>query len=341
MAKTPGPRKGSTMAKDKAAKAGAPDKADAKPAVKKATAPTAGKARGLGRGLSSLLGDAGVAATTRASGTSTGAPVQSGLTDLPIEWINSGPWQPRRRFDTASLAELADSIRSKGLVQPILVRPKAGASNRYELIAGERRWRAAQMAQLHTVPAIIRNLQDEEAYELALIENIQRADLSAVEEAEGYRQLIDNFHYTQEQLSEIIGKSRSHIANLLRLLSLPSDVRDMVVDGTLTMGQVRPLIGHKDCVILAREVAAKGLSARQVEALAARDRTGAGKKAASKTGKMSGKSADIRALETRAENSLGLRIDIDWNEESGKGRMAITFKSLEQFEAVMEKLGID
>jgi len=340
MAKTPGSRKGSTMAKNKAAKAGAADKGADTPAVKKATAPTAGKARGLGRGLSSLLGDAGVAATTRAAGTSTGVPTQSGLTELPIEWINSGPWQPRRRFDTASLSELADSIRSKGLVQPILVRPKAGASNRYELIAGERRWRAAQMAQLHTVPAIIRNLQDEEAYELALIENIQRADLSAVEEAEGYRQLIDNFHYTQEQLSEIIGKSRSHIANLLRLLSLPSEVRDMVVDGTLTMGQVRPLIGHKDCVVLAREVAAKGLSARQVEALAARDRTGVGK-AASKAGKMSGKSADIRALEARAESILGLRLDIDWNEESGKGRMAITFKSLEQFESVMEKLGID
>jgi len=330
MAKTPGPRKGVTAAKDKAPKAGAMN----------TTTSTTGKARGLGRGLSSLLGDAGVAATTRATGTSAVAPAQNGLTDLPIEWINSGPWQPRRRFDTASLSELAESIRSKGLVQPVLVRPKAGASNRYELIAGERRWRAAQMAQLHTVPAIIRDLRDEEAYELALIENIQRADLSAVEEAEGYRQLIDSFHYTQEQLSEIIGKSRSHIANLLRLLSLPSAVRDMVVDGTLTMGQVRPLIGHKECVSLAHEVAAKGLSARQVEALVARDRTGTGK-AASKPGTATGKSADIRALEARAEKALGLRLDINWDEETGKGRMAITFKSLEQFEAVMEKLGID
>ena len=340
MAKTPGTRKGSLAAKDEAPKGGAPAKDGANPAAKKPTTPSAGKARGLGRGLSSLLGDAGIAATTGATTAPASAPAQTGLTDLPIEWINSGPWQPRRRFDTASLSELAESIRSKGLVQPILVRPKAGASNRYELIAGERRWRAAQMAQLHSVPAIIRNLQDEEAYELALIENIQRADLSAVEEAEGYRQLIDSFNYTQEQLSEIIGKSRSHIANLLRLLSLPSEVSDMVVDGTLTMGQVRPLIGNKDCVMLAREVAAKGLSARQVEALVARDRASSGK-TASKPSKMAGKSADIRALEARAETILGLRLDIDWNEESGKGRMAMTFKSLEQFEAVMEKLGID
>lgn len=340
MAKTPGTRKGSIAAKDATPKGGASPRGGANSAVKKTTAPSAGKARGLGRGLSSLLGDAGIAATTGATAAPAAAPAQTGLTDLPIEWINSGPWQPRRRFDTASLSELAESIRSKGLVQPILVRPKAGASNRYELIAGERRWRAAQMAQLHSVPAIIRNLQDEEAYEVALIENIQRADLSAVEEAEGYRQLIDSFNYTQEQLSEIIGKSRSHIANLLRLLSLPSEVSNMVVDGTLTMGQVRPLIGNKDCVTLAREVAAKGLSARQVEALVARDRASSGK-AASKTSKMAGKSADIRALEARAENILGLRLDIDWNEETGKGRMAMTFKSLEQFEAVMEKLGID
>jgi ParB family chromosome partitioning protein len=307
---------------------------------------SAGKSRGLGRGLSSLLGDAGIAATTGASvgaapspASPASAPAQTGLTELPIEWINSGPWQPRRRFDTASLSELADSIRSKGLVQPILVRPRAGASNRYELIAGERRWRAAQMAQLHSVPAIIRNLEDEEAHELALIENVQRADLSAVEEAEGYRQLIDSFGYTQEQLSQIIGKSRSHIANLLRLLSLPREVSDMVVNGTLSMGQVRPLVGDEDCVALAREVAARGLSARQVEAMVARRKRGAA--GASKSTVAPGKSADIRALEAKAEKALGLRLAIDWDETAGKGRMAISFTSLEQFETVMAKLGID
>ena len=195
------------------------------------------------------------------------------------------------------------------------------------------------MAQLHSIPAIIRSLEDEEAYELSLIENIQRADLSAVEEAEGYQQLIDSIGYTQEQLSEIIGKSRSHIANLLRLLSLPREVSDMVVDGTLSMGQVRPLIGNSDCLKIAREVAQKGLSARQVEAMVSRGRRSAG--SASKSNATREKSADIKALETKAETALGLRLDIDWNEESGKGRMAITFTSLEQFESVMEKLGID
>jgi ParB family chromosome partitioning protein len=195
------------------------------------------------------------------------------------------------------------------------------------------------MAQLHSVPAIIRNLEDEEAHELALIENVQRADLSAVEEAEGYRQLIDSFGYTQEQLSQIIGKSRSHIANLLRLLSLPREVSDMVVNGTLSMGQVRPLVGDEDCVALAREVAARGLSARQVEAMVARRKRGAA--GASKSTVAPGKSADIRALEAKAEKALGLRLAIDWDETAGKGRMAISFTSLEQFETVMAKLGID
>ncbi|MEC8552521.1 MAG: ParB/RepB/Spo0J family partition protein, partial [Pseudomonadota bacterium] len=164
------------------------------------------KQRGLGRGLSSLLGDAGAAATmtsASAGATPAAAAPQSGLVDIPIEWINSGPWQPRRRFDIAALEELADSIRSKGLVQPVLVRPHTSKTNRYELIAGERRWRAAQMAQLHNVPAIIRDFSDEEAYEVALIENVQRADLNVIEEADGYRQLIENFGYTQGKLSEI------------------------------------------------------------------------------------------------------------------------------------------
>jgi ParB family chromosome partitioning protein len=354
MAKTSVPGKGSASATKSAAKdmgqskgqtegrAKARSKKVAPSSAEKPTASPSGKARGLGRGLSSLLGDAGIAATTGTSPSGvapSAAPAQTGLTELPIEWINSGPWQPRRRFDTAALSELAESIRSKGLVQPILVRPRAGAQNRYELIAGERRWRAAQMAQLHSIPAIIRSLEDEEAYELSLIENIQRADLSAVEQAEGYQQLIDSFGYTQEQLSEIIGKSRSHIANLLRLLSLPREVSDMVVDGMLSMGQVRPLIGNSDCLALAREVAKKGLSARQVEAMVSHGKRRAG--SASKPNAPREKSADIKALETRAETALGLRLDIDWNEDSGKGRMAISFSSLEQFESVMEKLGID
>ena len=306
--------------------------------IAKTAKPAAGKPRGLGRGLSSLLGDAGVAAGNAggaASGTGE-ASALSGLTELPIEWINSGPWQPRRRFDTDSLAELAESIRSKGLVQPVLVRPRAGTANRYELIAGERRWRAAQMAQLHNIPAIIRELSDEEAYELALIENIQRADLSAIEEAEGYRQLIDSFAYTQEQLSEIIGKSRSHIANLLRLLGLPSEVRDMIVDGRLTMGQARPLIGHDDCVALARQIADKGLSARQAEKLVTKPLRG---KAASSP--KPAKPADLEAVEAVLRGKLGLGVDINWNEKGGTGSMTIRFTTLEQMDEVMAKLMSD
>ena len=313
-----------------------------KPSPSKTTAKTAkpatGKPRGLGRGLSSLLGDAGVAAGNAggaASGTGE-ASALSGLTELPIEWINSGPWQPRRRFDTDSLAELAESIRSKGLVQPVLVRPRAGTANRYELIAGERRWRAAQMAQLHNIPAIIRELGDEEAYELALIENIQRADLSAIEEAEGYRQLIDSFGYTQEQLSEIIGKSRSHIANLMRLLGLPEEVRDMIVDGRLTMGQARPLIGQEHCVALARQIADRGLSARQAEALVAKPpqrKAGGSPKPA--------KSADLENVEAMLRGKLGLGLDIDWNEKNGTGKMTIRFATLEQMDGVMAKLMSD
>ena len=313
-----------------------------KPSPSKTTAktakPAAGKPRGLGRGLSSLLGDAGVAAgNAGGAASSTGeASALSGLTELPIEWINSGPWQPRRRFETDSLAELAESIRSKGLVQPVLVRPRAGTANRYELIAGERRWRAAQMAQLHNIPAIIRELGDEEAYELALIENIQRADLSAIEEAEGYRQLIDSFGYTQEQLSEIIGKSRSHIANLMRLLGLPEEVRDMIVDGRLTMGQARPLVGQEECVALARQIADRGLSARQAESLVAkprRSKAGGSPKPA--------KSVDLENVEAMLRSKLGLGLDIDWNEKNGTGKMTIRFATLEQMDGVMAKLMSD
>ena len=213
--------------------------------------------RGLGRGLSSLLGDVGVAAAAGIavpkSDVQAPAPATlSGLSEIPIEWINTGPWQPRRVFAQDALAELADSIRQKGIVQPILVRPSPDRPTRFELIAGERRWRAAQLAQLHMVPAIVRDFTDAQAYEIALIENVQRADLSAIEEAQGYQKLLAHHDYTQEQLSEIIGKSRSHIANLLRLLTLPEKVQDMVMEGLLSMGQVRPIINHKECMALAR-----------------------------------------------------------------------------------------
>lgn len=296
---------------------------------------SAGKPRGLGRGLSSLLGDAAVATTASGAEASATAAV-TGLTEVPIEWINSGPWQPRRKFDQAALAELADSIRSKGLVQPILLRPSAKSKNRYELIAGERRWRAAQMAQIHKIPAIIREFSDEDAYEVALIENIQRADLSVIEEAQGYRQLIETFGYKQDQLSEIIGKSRSHIANLLRLLSLPEDVVELLSDGTLTMGQARPLVGHEHASAIASEIVSKGLTARQVEALVAKP-AGKGKDI---TRNHPRKDADIRRLEERLQEQLGIKVQISWSDQRESGRLTMKLGSLEQFDTVIRQLGL-
>ena len=239
--------------------------------------------RGLGRGLSSLLGDQGVAIATgmagvagaasngsdiqQTSGTSAGLSV-SGLREVPVEWINVGPWQPRRRFDRLALDELAASIRKNGIVHPILLRRHPDYKSRFQLVAGERRWRAAQLAKIHEVPAIIRELTTAECYEIALVENIQRSDLSVIEEAQGYQKLLDTNRYTQEQLSVIIGKSRSHIANILRLLLLPEPVQTLLLERKITMGQARPLIGHKQSEMLAKTIVMKGLSARQAEALA-------------------------------------------------------------------------
>ena len=297
--------------------------------------------RGLGRGLSSLLGDAGVAAAAGIStpqpepGTTAPANV-NGLRDIPVEWINTGPWQPRRVFDKDALADLANSIRQKGIVQPVLVRPNPNRETRFELIAGERRWRAAQLAKVHTIPAVVRDFSDNEAYEIALIENIQRADLTVIEEAHGYQKLLDHHQYTQEQLAEIIGKSRSHVANLLRLLSLPEDVQNLIVTGQLTMGQVRPIINHPDCSLLAREIVKKGLSARQVEALAKKPRRGSTPTKAADHGA----SADIRALEAKAAATLGLTVKIGWNDAREKGEVKLQCQSLEQLEDVLAKLGI-
>ena len=306
------------------------------PSNKKGSTPAS--KRGLGRGLSSLLGDVGVAAAagivvSNGDVTNVAPDRLTGLSEIPIEWINTGPWQPRRVFAQDALAELANSIRQKGIVQPILVRPRPDRPTRFELIAGERRWRAAQLAQLHVVPAIVREFSDGEAYEIALIENIQRADLSAIEEAQGYQKLLDHHQYTQKQLSEIIGKSRSHIANHLRLLSLPEKVQDMVIEGLLSMGQVRPIINHKDCVALARQIVKKGLSARQAEALAKR---GDGSHA---TKTQPEKSADIRDLEDKASAATGVTVMIEWDEDRDNGSVHLKNCSREQLETVLLNLG--
>jgi ParB family chromosome partitioning protein len=295
--------------------------------------------RGLGRGLSSLLGDVGVAAAAGIAVPKSDVPAPapdrlSGLSEIPIEWINTGPWQPRRVFAQDALAELADSIRQKGIVQPILVRRSPDRPTRFELIAGERRWRAAQLAQLHFVPAIVRDFTDAQAYEIALIENVQRADLSAIEEAQGYQKLLAHHDYTQEQLSEIIGKSRSHIANLLRLLTLPEKVQDMVMEGLLSMGQVRPIINHKDCMALARQIVKNGLSARQVEALV---KKGDGSRVQTGPPK---KSANIRDLEEKASTATGVNVTIEWDENRDIGSVHLKNCSHDQLENILVRLGV-
>ncbi|MEK9798385.1 MAG: ParB/RepB/Spo0J family partition protein [Alphaproteobacteria bacterium] len=291
-------------------------------------------ARGLGRGLSTLLGDSGIAAAANQA-----APAdQREYQQIPVEWINVGPWQPRRQFDREQLAELADSIRQKGIVQPILLRPTPDQPGRFQLVAGERRWRAAQMAQLHEIPAVVRNLSDAECYEIALIENIQRQDLSVIDEAQGYANLLEINRYTQDQLSKIIGKSRSHIANLLRLLGLPESVQTLLRDGNLTMGQARPLIGHPQAALLAKTIVSKGLSARQAEALVKTAVSGA--TPAAKKPAIAEKSADIKAIEQRAAIELGLAMSINWNEQAETGRVQIDCQSLEQMTLILEKLGL-
>ena len=295
--------------------------------------------RGLGRGLSSLLGDRGIAAATAIDGNASTAAastsLSAGLQEIPIEWIDVGPWQPRRRFDKDGLNDLAASIRQKGIVQPILLRPNPEKSSRYQLVAGERRWRAAQLTKIHQIPAIIRDLTEAECYEIALIENIQRSDLSVIEEAQGYQKLLETNRYTQEQLSEIIGKSRSHIANLLRLLMLPPLVQTLLLDRKITMGQARPLIGQADADTLAKTIVTKGLSARQAEMLVKQARVKAGKKPSKPE-----KSADIRALEHQAAEKLGLAFQIDWDETRERGRVMIDCQSLEQMTSLLAKLDI-
>ena len=318
------------------------------PAKPKSSAPKTAAPSRLGRGLSSLLGDGAIPAQNtpqpqpnKPSDTELSTMVAqatgntSSVRTIPVEWINPGPWQPRRIFDAQALNELAVSIRQKGLIQPILVRETPDKKNRYQLIAGERRWRAAQIAKLHEIPAIIGVFDERDASEIALIENVQRRDLTSIEEAEAYQALISSHDYTQEELAEIIGKSRSHIANLMRLLNLPASVQELISAGSLTMGQVRPLIGHDDAADLAQLILTDNLSARDVEQLIKGMKSGA--KAATKSPE---KSSDIRALEDKAMQILGLSLSLSWDEAKERGKLSISMSSLEQLDDLMARLGL-
>ncbi len=277
--------------------------------------------RGLGRGLSALMSD------VQGEAADTSAPRRADLR-VPVENVRPNPDQPRRTFQEDALQELAASIREKGIIQPLIVREKPSGSGTYEIVAGERRWRAAQLAKLHELPVLVRELDDTEVLELAIIENIQRADLNPVEEAQGYRQLMDRFGHTQEKLAEALSKSRSHIANLLRLLTLPDEVLGYLRDGKISAGHARALVVYDDPVALARRVVAESLSVRDVERMVKQPK--ASKQA--KATKRPMKDADTRALEGELSANLGMSVTIDHREGEESGTVAIKFSNLEQLD---------
>ena len=277
--------------------------------------------KGLGRGLSSLMGDT---ETTQTKNTNVGQE-----TKIPIANLKPSPSQPRRLFNKNSINELADSIKAKGLVQPLVVRPSPSDANSYEIIAGERRWRAAQIAQLHEVPVVIRNFNDTEALEIAIIENVQRSDLSPIEEAAGYKRLIENHGHTQEDLSGIVGKSRSHIANIIRLLSLPQSIQDMITEGKISSGHARAIMNSAFPEELAEKIINENLSVRDAENLA-KDKKGGVKK-------LKLKDPDTIDLENKISEILGLTININHKGKKG-GSIKIDYKTLDQLEMITQKL---
>ena len=280
---------------------------------------------GLGRGLSALMADID---------TVSGNPTHTPQT-LPVEQITPNPDQPRRAFEPEALAELAASLRNRGVLQPLIVRPHPTEPDLFQIVAGERRWRAAQIAQLHELPVLVRELDDTEVLEIALIENIQRADLNPIEEAASFRQLMDRFGHTQEKLAEALDKSRSHISNLLRLLTLPDQVQGFVREGRLTAGHARALITTPDPVSLARKVLERNLSVRETEALA---RQTTERPVRPPAPNRTEKDADTRALESDLSAQLKMRVRLDHGGQDG-GRMTITYRDLDQLDRLCQLLG--
>ncbi len=284
----------------------------------------------LGRGLAALIGDVPPVEATRINN-------GDGIRRLPVEFIVASPNNPRRHFAPEDLEDLTNSIREKGVMQPLLVRPSPHEPDQYELVAGERRWRASQRAGLHEVPVIIREVDDREALELAIIENVQRADLNPLEESKGYDQLMDQFGYTQADLAQVIGKSRSHVANTLRLMKLPAEVQQFVFDGALTAGHARALITADNPVELAKRIVEGGLSVREAENLAQKEiQVAAGGVPSAKSSAKIAKDADTLALEKSLSDLLGLKVAIDHKERGG--RMEIKYRTLEQLDDVCQRL---
>ncbi len=274
----------------------------------------------LGRSLASLIGEGAEEGEGRANDQQT----------VPLSALKASRFNPRRDFSDTQLDELAASIRERGLVQPLVVRPLAGG-DRFEIVAGERRWRAAQRANLHEVPVVIRTLSDQEAIEIAIIENVQREDLNAIEEGEGYHALMQGHGYTQEDLAKVIGKSRSHLANTLRLLKLPKSVQDLVRQGGLSAGHARALIGHPDAAAIAARIVKEGLTVRQVEALAQEESEKPKRK------KAAGKDANTRAAESELHDALGLKVEIK-SGRGERGELRIRYTSFDQFEDIRTRL---
>jgi len=292
--------------------------------------------KGLGRGLSALLADDRpiIAGDLPADAPEGSAP--SGRRRLPVEFLERNSDQPRVHFDEASLEELASSIKEKGLLQPILVRQLG--PEKFQIVAGERRWRAAQMAGVHEVPVVIRDLNDTEVLELAIIENIQRKDLTATEEGRGFKRLMEEFGHTQEAVSEVVGKSRSHVTNLMRLLTLPTKVQGMVDTGAISMGHARAIIGRDDALEIAKRIAKEGLSVRQVEALTAegKDKQKRQPRPGGSAGKK--KDADTIALEKDLSAAIGMKVSIEHSGEAGV--VTIAYASLDELDDLCSQMGV-
>ncbi len=288
----------------------------------------------LGRGLSALFGDADAAYQPRsvAPVSAPEAKDENSVQMIPIEWIQPGAFQPRRHFDDVAIHELAGSIKERGILQPLTVRALEGHKDSFEIIAGERRWRAAQLAGIHEAPSLVRKFTDREAMEIGLIENVQRQDLSPLEEAEGYKRLLTEFNYEKEELVKVVGKSFSHIGNLIRILTLPDVVKQMINDGALTMGHARAVITAKDPESLAQEIVKKGLSVRQAEALAKKMLQG---KTSSNARKSHRVDPDILALEKSLEQTLGLKAKLQT--KGSKGSLTFYYTDLDQLDALIKR----
>ena len=282
------------------------------------------KKKGLGRGLSALFGD------QKKEPSSNNSSIQNNITKANIGDLSPNKYQPRAHFDEKKLEELANSIKKNGIIQPIAVRDDKAENGKYEIVAGERRWIAAQRAGLHEVPIIILELNDNESLEVAIVENIQRDDLNIIEEAKGYRRLSDEFGYDHEKIARFMSKSRSHISNTLRLLSLPLDVIGMIEEGNLTAGQARPLIGLPSATNIAEEVVKKNLSARSVEILVRNE------KGPQKVGQIK-VDANILSEQNKIQDNLGLNVSIQ-NKRNNSGKITILYKNLEQFELISNLL---